>query len=497
MKRKSIMKRVYLCLCIFFSVLLISGCQKRTSGEKQPSATVTSTVTEKPLPTVTEKVTPALKFEGVTLNWCLPDIFRSEDLEESAARINAVLDSLGRNYHISFSMADFSTYPDSVPQNGVDIAGFSNTDFRTAVGKGYFLPLGVYLSDTELYKHYGVKLWESVSIDGTVYSVPNTGGYVLDGPLFVFNRKYFTEEQADEIVLSLEALEPVLEELKERNVACPLYFNRSAQSMVPLMGSYERDNIIYSAGGNIASLTESEEYQDVLDTLNRYAMQGLAKGPIKKNLINPKQDELLEAYNSVQKAGTAVNFDSNLDYGIMITSGWLGICEDDVIVRKAPHVIAWTPLSFSPGIWSSSKNPDFAFAFLSDFYMNTELQGFFFDPFEEDGQSMTLIERFEEHLTQTSLIGTREYYLRDADDANVPLDENVMRFNYSGFIPDGVSNGERTSSVNALWSDYGCIWMLPEFDYFMNQYREKMKETGIDSAVEEVRKQYKEWNSRQ
>lgn len=492
------MKRVYLCLCIFFSVLLISGCQKGNSGEEQPSATVTSTVTENPLPTVTEEVTPAPKFEGVTLNWCLPDIFRSEDLEESAARINAVLDSLGRDYHISFSVADLFTYPNSVPQNGVDIAGFGNTDFRTVVAKGYFLPLSNFLSDTELYKHYGEKLWESVSIDGTVYSVPNTGGYILDGPLFVFNRKYFSEEQADEVVLSLNELEPVLVELRDRNVDCPLYFNHSAQSMLPLMGSYERDNIIYSAGGTISSLTESEEYRDVLDTLNRYAMQGLAKGPIMNNLIGTNRDELLEAYNSVQKAGTAVDLDSRLDYGIMITSGWQGFCEDDVIIRKAPHVIAWTPLCFSPGLWSSSENPDLAFAFLSDFYLNTELQGFFFEPFEE-GQSMTLMERFEEHLTQTSLIGTREFYMRDGDKANVnvPLDKDVMRFACPGFIPDGVTNGELSSSVNALWSDYNCIWMLPEIDYFMNQYREKMKGTGIDSVVEEVRKQYNEWNSRQ
>ncbi len=505
------MKRACFFAYIILVMLLASGCknQKNSTNEKQPTtqpttqptvtqpiAMVTNTVTEYPVPTVTKKsVTPIPKFEGVTLNWCLPEVYSEEKLNKSAVRINEVLDSLGRNYHISFSMADLSTYPDSVPRKEVDIAGFNNNGFHSTAAKELFLPLSDFLKDSELYRHYSEMLWESVSIDGTIYSIPNTGGYIMDGPLFVFNRKYFSEEQANEIVLSLDELEPVLKELKDRNVDCPLYFNTTAQNMVASMGSYERDNIVYSTEGDIVSLTESEDYCKVMDTLNRYAIQGLAKGPSKGNLMGSYLDELHEAYTGAQKAGTTVNLDNSTDYGIMITdAGWQGIYEDEVFVRTASRVISWIPLSFSAGIWSSSENPDYAFDFLSDFYLNTELQGIFFDPFDEDDKSKTLAERLDEHIIQSSLIGTRDFYLRDGNHANVPLGDNIIRFPYTGFIPEVVSD---TSKATWVCSDYGSIWQLSEYDYFMNQYREKMKETGIDSVVEDIRKQFKEWKSRQ
>lgn len=477
--------------------ILVVGCGNKHEVEKnkRPTPNITAgapSVTSIPSGTVTP--TPA--FTGVTLNWCLPGLFSETALKEKADAMNTVLDRLGREYHIAFSMADFMNYPSSITQYGVDIASFGSEDYWNTVESGCFLPLDEWLNGTELYKHYSAKLWEAVRIDGNIYSVPALGGTCMDGPLFVFNRKYFTEEQVDGLSLSLEALESVLQELKEQKVSCPLYFHVDPETMLSTFGSYVRRSIVYSPTNGINALTDDSTYWNVVDILHRYAMDGLVKGPAMKSngYITGGLKELRTAYEALGEDSSAVEWNEGLDFGILISSSRKDFSGENVLVRRAPHVLGWTPLNWSAGVWSTSKNPELAFAFLMDFYTNIELQGMFFDPLGEDDESMSSVERFEKHLVDTSFIGTREALIGESDELNTSVDEWFMEFAYQKVVPNGVMDMETSGILSGLCSDYANIWELPEYEYFKSQLRQKMKEANIDAYVEKARDQYEQWN---
>lgn len=195
------MMKKFICLfCVLAALLAISGCQNQSSD---------------------------------TLKWCLPECGLNDEIIEA---LNKELHDDGCKYKIELVQIELSAeklYSEQVLEyeknNGsLDVVSSGYAFSKTAdagydfIKNGYFMPLDN-LSD---YSAVPEKLWETVKVNDTVYTVPGLN-FKDSGLTFYFNKAYISEQQIADFNGDVSQLGNMLAglEVNEEEKFVPLFYN--------------------------------------------------------------------------------------------------------------------------------------------------------------------------------------------------------------------------------------------------------------------------------
>ena len=500
------MKKKFLAIFLIGAMMAaLFGCSKESGGtgkEVSPSpqengSDVTSgTTPDDATPSATEP--PKKEFDGETLVWVLPDLCNVT--KEQTEAFNERLDEEGYDFHVKFVQVDFTNYEEELtklvekskenPENAaIDIAssGFiSGTGNAGLLRSGIFMPLEEMLLEApEFYNHYSEKLWEMVKVDGVIYAVPNTGGYTTTID-YVFNKEYFTEEQADAAVLSLSGISPLLASMPQKDGFSPLIIDEELLQFSYGLGVYQKGGLFYTEDGKISTMYDCELLQEYFQTLRSYYQSGYLKNAFSLEYM-ATTPELRDAYKLLPDS-QAETMIKNKSFGILIESNYMQKYDSDgVIVRSATNVLHGTT-SGSVGIASVSQHPQEAFMLLQAFMTSTELQRIMLLEDEElNGENAD--ELYYDYLNRALAFGTKDLFYPDYEARNEAYDAMTLSV-FCGFHPEYTCDASTLASITQTNTEYMGIWCLDDYEYWLEQMEAQLRELGAEELKTSIQEQY-------
>lgn len=492
-------KRIVFLLLLFVLTGILFGCQEEG---KNPEAGGTKEQISPQGTADPQTATPTeeAEYNGTVLVWAIPDYIEIAPKQEKM--LNQLLDEEGCDYHVDFITisGSFSEYEQTLRQTeDVDIAcsGFPGTGEITSefVKSGFFEPLDEWLTDSELYAHYSQKLWDKVRVNGTIYTVPNTGGFTSDINI-VFNKKYFSEEEAESFELSLAGLEEALKTVPQEEGISPLVIYGNLSSLWPLTGGRFDNGLIYSEQGGIVSLTASKELRELFDAFHSFYEAGYINYSVGSGTsvyYDKESEELQKAYKQI-KGTSKRQLISEKQYGILISSDEeVTNAAENLIVKTVPSVLSGNT-NGSTGIAAASEHKKEAFDLLSRFYTDSRMQKILILPDQEVTEENAL-ELYYKNIIKTSLFGTRDLFF-DYQERNSHYDSEVSESVYCGFYPDYGVATEVLQQINEIVEIYDDIWMLPDYAARYEEMNAKLTALGMEEIAENVSDQYEAWKNR-
>jgi len=176
--------------------------------------------------------------EDNIITWGVPELYRISD--EALSEVNKRLEKMGYDFTLKIVQLDSLYYHDDIEEyeeeNGpLDIVftGFTPEEdgqkILELIKTGYYIPLDEYLNTDQgekLLELYDEKLWESVKVDDSIYTIPN-GAAIDEAVVFAFNEAYVNEEDIKDFTGNLsenvrypvvELVIPISEYVREPNV---------------------------------------------------------------------------------------------------------------------------------------------------------------------------------------------------------------------------------------------------------------------------------------
>ena len=196
-------------LCIMAVLLFLSGCQSETAKDDE---------------IIPEEIQPC------TLKWCLEACGLDENI---IGNLNDALREDGCEYSVELIQIPLDParlYSEQVLEyeenyGNLDVVStgyvFANTIGETNefVKSGYFTEL----DDLSVYTSVPEKLWETVKVDGKIYTVP--GLNVNDsGTTFYFNKAYISQEQIDVFNGDIAKIKDMTSGLSATEDFLPIYY---------------------------------------------------------------------------------------------------------------------------------------------------------------------------------------------------------------------------------------------------------------------------------
>ena len=216
-------------LCVIAVLLMVSGCQSENTS-------ISETLYD---PIESEKM--------CTIKWCLPECGLDEEIID---RLNKELHKDGCNYRIDLVQMQHSAeklYSEQVYEyeknnDSFDVVSvgyaFSNNagagyDF---VKNGYFLPI----DDTSKYTSVPEKLWETVKVEGNIYTVPSLA-FNDSGITFYFNKAYISEQQISNFGGNIYELEDMVINLSATEEFVPIYYGVDYTDFLNLFHTLQKE----------------------------------------------------------------------------------------------------------------------------------------------------------------------------------------------------------------------------------------------------------------
>lgn len=183
------------------------------------------------------------------LYWAIPDL--CDISVENLNSLNRYLADNNYDFNLDFVSLPFDSYFSELENYSgeLDIAftGF-NTDTNAVCSlmrNGYFAEMDSLLEGSQLYELYSEKQWQSMAVDGTIYSIPNLCAGVF-GYSYVFNNDYIDKEAAENFDMKFSSLDDLMGEPSGRDNFSDIIYLIDSFAFSHLNGDYYENGLIYS-----------------------------------------------------------------------------------------------------------------------------------------------------------------------------------------------------------------------------------------------------------
>lgn len=441
------------CLCILATVLLLSGCQKEDISE-------TSYSSDKPQNITSENT------QKCTIKWCLTECGLEDDVIE---QLNDALAEDGCKYDVELVEIERNfekTYEEQVREyeksfGSLDVVstgyGFSNN-----IGAGYEFIKSSYFTPLDNLSDYTAvpeKLWDTVKVDGMIYTVPGLN-FNDSGITFYFNRAYISDRQIAEFNGDLEKLGDMLNGLTANKKFAPIF--------------YELD------------------YTDPAKSFSYSAKGGLLLDNVSHKAVNPyKFNEFVEYARTLNRFyhaelfGTGINFERYdypaekppEDFAVMVSLvknseenlADIGYGSFDLAAYSLPFYLENRVL-YSMGVAANSEHKEQSLDFLKRLYSDN---------------------KYAKILLQKTGVDTMAVSI-SADEVKGNY-ENAVVSDFAGF--ELVQKEIDTELREMLISSFDRLCKSEDFDRTLTEINEELDRAGIDAYTANVNKLLEESNA--
>ncbi len=488
----NIKKRI-LPLMIAAIAVLFTGCNNGSSSSQDSSSRDLTDVK------ISEKV----------LTWAVPDTYSIS--KNALIQFNKTLMSKGYDFAVKFVPLDSDNYLQDLDEyevkngsfdivnSGSNIYGSPVNNAYQLIQNGYFFPLDDYLSTEsgkKIFEMFDQKQWDSVKVDGRVYTIPYAGVGAREFN-FVFNKKYVSEKDLAGFNGNIADLKPLLEK-------------------IPTSDGFS--HIIMSLGF-------LENIYPYIDCDSQY--YGLALSHDGKGAHNPFEyapfREFLSSYHDYYKKGymnyEVPSYAEGMDYKVQqdfLNSGnffvyvegnyvdYEAIGAETITYQIEPLYIQSRP-SVTAGIPQNSEHKDEAFQLLSLVHTDNQLANILV--YGEEGVDFKL----ENGIAQTMDGGIPDIRLNDyclglygsvSPTANetIIVDRATDRKNYfkdkvkaspylgKNFDPTGYE--DIITAIYKIYEENYDIWTRDDIEAEMDRVNQELKAAGIDKLVDAMNEQF-------
>ena len=393
----------------------------------------------------------------------------------------------------------------------IDVAtlGYSSihgNEYYDVVRSGLVMNLDEILSSGKgkvIYDAFPEKLWETAKCGDQIYSIPQTRWRA--GKIYVaFNRDYVSQAEIDGWDGSIEGLYEILYKLDwDDSVAPRLQYLIDDDSFTGIFGCYTLYGLLYDSDTvTIENPLESDEFISYLETVYRMRKDGYMTDDVNARIYADEYSEV--DYN--------LNVTKNLNAGrfAVAISSWYDDFADvfskNNIVLKEIQSDMVANLRASVVISQNTKDVDAVVDFLSLLYANDKyanillygkkgtdyqlVNGLVYDM---DGANWTdqFFNKVSLNLYHNTYPVYADGFTGDPKEELFDYYETVSMSPFMGFEPDTTGIGEIQEIVRDYWIDV----MLNKADSFEDitaNAKKKLKEAGMDTYLESVRKQWEE-----
>lgn len=499
---------------IFVMQMMLTGCGNKTESitdTEQSSTTATSTVVENPTK------------EFVQLSWYMrKPIDNMKDQELIEAEANKIIKEK-INAEIKFNLIDSASWEDkmklmSAAGEVYDIAFTSSwtNKLDMNVQRGAFLPLN------ELLDKYGKNIkekvdqraWTAATYDGKIMAIPSQSPF-SQPTAFVFKKDLVEKYKFDyKSVKTLSDLEPYLETIK-----------KSEPNLVPLL-----------ATANISPLADSGNFNEI--TLTKGIAFNEKTEKIELALEIPETVDGFRKINEYYKKGyIAKDAATKTDYTAEAKSGKYAVLKDMggytedgskstsqcgfptvEALYGYPLINTGAMVGACSAISNTSENPERAMMLLDLVWsdktlLNTMafgLEGNNYTVKEGKGTDNPVIEA-KSGAEQTWAIwhnwlgplwdswdsnwnSTKALELMKSDNDKAKTATTL------GFLFNSEPVTAEVAQISAVYAEIQPVLRAgaaPDFDKYIAEAIQKLKDAGIDKVKAEVEKQYNEWKAKQ
>jgi putative aldouronate transport system substrate-binding protein len=492
--------------------VVLSGCSSNTK-EAGVSASPSQAT-----PKASEVASSTKDF--VNLSWYMrKPIDTEKDQEAIEAEANKIIKgNINANLHMNF--IDNASWEDkmklmSASGEAYDIvftASWTNP-FDLNVQKGAFLPLDDLLKKygQDILKKVDERAWKAVTVNGKIMAIPSQSPFSTPSG-FVFKKDLATKYNLDhKQVKTIQDLAPYLETIKKNEPnTTPLLVTKTV--LAP--GVYTPDHTSITKGVSYDEKNNKVVWEvDIPQYINNYRSirEYYQKGYIAKDAAI-KTDYAAEA-----KSGK---------YAVMRDSG--GYTEDgskSTAVFGYPTVesFAYSPiigtgsmLGAASAISKTSKNPERAMQLLNLVWKDKKLSNTL--AFGLDGKNYTVKSGAgTDNPSVEAKSGAEQTWaiwhnwlgpLWDQWDSNwnttaslAQMQKNNKEAKTSatlGFLFNGEAVKSETAQVNAVYAEMFPILntgSMPDYDKFLADMKQRLKDAGLEKIVAEVQKQLDAWKA--
>jgi putative aldouronate transport system substrate-binding protein len=502
-------------LALLASAILTGGCSSNQGANVTPSTSADPGVGASP--TAAFKEDAGIE-DFVNISWYMrKPIDNVKDQEAVEAEANKIIKEQ-LNANLKFNLIDVASWDDkmklmSAAGESYDLvftSGWTNR-IDLNVQKGAFLPLDDLLEKygQDILEKVDPRAWKAVTFNGQIMGVPAQTPY--SQPMaYVFKKELVDKYQFNyKEVKSLQDLEPFLETIKENEPGIiPLLAVGSAT--MPGLLSFDYTNItngvLYDEKNDaVIPFYDVEENMNNYRTLNDY----YKKGYVAKDAAI-KTDWMAEAKSgkyAVQRDSGGYTEDGSKSTGV------LGFPTAEALAGY-PLIQTGSMSGAVTAISKTSKNPERAMMLLNLIWKDKTLSNTL--AYGIEGKNYTVKSgKGTDNPTIEANSGAAQTWaiwhnwlgpLWDQWDSNWNSTEalEVMRKNNDtaetskllGFIfnPDPVKL--EVAQVNAVFTEVNPILnsgSMQDFDQYIEECKQKLKNAGIDKLQAEVQKQIDEW----
>lgn len=424
--------------------------------------------------------------------------------DEALSKFNKRLMDLGYDFSLKIVPLDFVDYQNEIinyeETNGpLDIA-FTGMESLGDTGKtlnliksGYYTQLDEFLDSTdgrELLDLYDEKLWESVKVDGNIYTIPN-GTTEHQEIIFAFNKAYVNKEDMKDFAGDFSDLKQYMDKIPFDEDFSHILLDISQDEMFELIDCDFNNGLLFDRDEKKAhNPYEYDKFKKICGVLSDY---------YKSKYINYDLSFLIEvSYNDEEIIDYVANYLNKGNFFVYIgRKSELSDINSDLILYEKPAYIQ-TILSGDTGITANSKNKEEAFQLLSLAYTDEELANLLVYGVEgidyklENGKAYTLdgeacdsymrqlpfgicemtYPNGEETFETSRLIDKKEHYKND-----------VKASPFLGFSFYNEEYRPAINKTNEIVYNGSNVWKSEDMDAEWDRTNEKLKEAGVDELV--------------
>lgn len=425
-------------LCIMAVLLFLSGCQSETAKDDE---------------IIPEEIQPC------TLKWCLEACGLDENI---IGNLNDALREDGCEYSVELIQIPLDParlYSEQVLEyeenyGNLDVVStgyvFANNIGETNefVKSGYFTEL----DDLSVYTSVPEKLWETVKVDGKIYTVP--GLNVNDsGTTFYFNKAYISQEQIDVFNGDIAKIKDMTSGLSATEDFLPIYYgidytDWSYSSPYTQKGGIILDNASHKA----LNPYEFDPFVEYAKKMNELYKKGMCGDKVNFSVNdNPSEDPPKDFAVMVLPVMLSENYISDMTQG-----------DKDLFCYTLPRYLE-NRVPYSMGISENSRQKEQALDFLKRLYSDNKY-------------AKILLEGTGAEAMQ---IGA----------AVADIKENYTNATVSDFAGFELSHKDINNTLrDMLVGSFDRLCKAEDFYAVLDEINAELKTAGIDNYVDKVNK---------
>lgn len=432
---------------------------------------------------------------------------------ENQEEINRILQEEGCSYQVEFQTVNYEK-PDEDTDIGeyirklcpsADIMQVANTSDADSAGTsmirgGYFQSLQSYLdSDAgkQLWDAIPQEKWETVSVDGEIYTVPNTG-LTDQGLYFVLNPKYVTQDMIKEFDGTMQGVEKLLASLKQQPDS-PVLLSLEQMVLADSAGGRFYGGLFWQEDGSISAWYRAEPVRALYESLHRLYRQGAIS-----------QDASLSRNESSAYALAKDKAVQNRDFVVYIGLGNEMLSDkeydwSDCTVVYGTKFIA-SNVNCSTGISATSDNKEEAEDFLLRAYTDQRIANLMIygedlsESIHENGGVLYSQSRYDTMLMHGLAYGNTmaasPMKQENTDSRAAAWSERMKKYGkksiYLGLQPDLTSWEDVAETLVSLVNENADVWKEEDFEQAYASLEKKSTSSQIEDYIQDMVRQQKE-----